>query len=50
LPRFQYSYVCSSMMSVHPKGGGSMRDTRVSLINVARCGPISWFAEVGGRW
>ena len=27
----QYSYVCSSMMSVHPKGGGSTRDTRVSL-------------------
>ena len=24
----QYSYVCSSMMSVHPKGGGFMRDTR----------------------
>ena len=30
----QYSYVCSSMMSVHPKGGGSARDTRVSLTNV----------------
>ena len=30
----QYSYVCSSMMYVHPKGGGSARDTRVSLINV----------------
>ena len=30
----QYSYVCSSMMSVHPKGGGSMRDTRVSLTSV----------------
>ena len=29
----QYSYVCSSMMSVHPKGGGSAQDTRVSLIN-----------------
>ena len=28
----QYSYVCSSMMSVHPKGGGSARDTRVSLV------------------
>ena len=27
----KYSYVCSSMMSVHPKGGGSTRDTRVSL-------------------
>ena len=27
----QYSYVCSSMMSVHPNGRGSARDTRVSL-------------------
>ena len=32
--RFQYSNICSSMMSIHPKGGGSMWDTRVSLINV----------------
>ena len=31
---FQYSYVCSSVMSVHPKGGGSTRDARVSLTNV----------------
>ena len=30
----QYSYICSSMMSVHPKGGGSARDTRVSFITV----------------
>ena len=30
----RYSYVCSSMMFVHPKGGGSARDTRVSLNNV----------------
>ena len=30
----QYSYVCSSMMSVHPKGGGSAQDTRVSLTSV----------------
>ena len=29
---FQYLNVCSSMMSVHPKGGGSTWDTRVSLI------------------
>ena len=29
-----YSYVCSSMMSVHPKGGGSARDSRVSLTSV----------------
>ena len=27
----QYSYVFSSMMSVHLKGGGSSRDTIVSL-------------------
>ena len=31
---FQYSYVCSSMMFVHTKGGGSAWDTRVLLINV----------------
>ena len=30
----QYSYVWSSMMSVHLEGGGSARDTRVSLTNV----------------
>jgi hypothetical protein len=47
------------MTSVHPEGGGSVRDTRVLLINVdmvsglisvAECGPISWLDEVGGRW
>ena len=32
--KLQYLYVCSSMMSVHPKGGGSTRDTRVSLTSV----------------
>jgi hypothetical protein len=46
-------------MSVHPEGGGSTRDARVSLISidvvsglvsVAGCGPILWFDEVGGRW
>ena len=31
---FQYSYVCSSVMSVHLEGGGSARDARVSLTNV----------------
>jgi hypothetical protein len=55
---FRYSYVCSSVMSVHPEGGGSARDGRVSLISidvvsglvsVAGCGPIPWFDEVGGR-
>ena len=30
----QYPYVCSSVMSVHPEGGGSVRDTRVSLTSV----------------
>jgi hypothetical protein len=57
--RFRYSYVCSSMMSVHPGVGGSARDTRVSLINadvvsslvsVAGCGSMPWLDEVGGRW
>ena len=34
---FQYSYYCSSVMHVHPEGaegGGSTRDTRVSLTSV----------------
>ena len=31
---FLYSYVCSSVMSVHPEGGSSARDTRVSLTSV----------------
>ena len=31
---FQYSYDCSSVISVHPEGGGSARDARVSLTNV----------------
>ena len=30
----QYSYVRSSVMSVHPEGGGSARDARVSLTSV----------------
>ena len=30
----QYSYDCSSVMSVHSEGGGSARDTRVSLTSV----------------
>jgi hypothetical protein len=56
---FRYSSVCSSVTFVHPEGGGSVRDTRVSLINVnmvsglisvAGCGPIPWFDELGGRW
>jgi hypothetical protein len=31
---FQYSYVFSSVMSIHLEGGGSARDARVSLTNV----------------
>ena len=30
----QYSYVCSTMMSLHPKRGSSTRFTRVSLASV----------------
>src|SRR6185295_13851670 len=30
----QYLYVCSSMMFVHPEGGGSAWDARVSLTSV----------------
>ena len=30
----QYLYVCSSVMSIHLEGGGSVRDARVLLTNV----------------
>ena len=30
----QHSYVCSSVMSIHLEGGGSVRDARVLLTNV----------------
>ena len=30
----QYLYVCSSVMFVHPEGGGSAWDARVSLTSV----------------
>ena len=30
----EYLYVCSSILSIHPKGGGTMRFTRVSLASV----------------
>ena len=55
----QYSYDCSSVMSVHPEGGGSARDTRLSLTSVdivSRLAKSCWmqlyprFAEVAGRW
>ena len=55
----QYSYVCCSVMSVHPEGGGSARDTRVSLTSVdmvsrlakcCGCQLYPQFLEVVGRW
>ena len=48
----QYSYVCSTMMSVYKEGGGSARDTRVSLTSVdmvsrlAKCCWMSTFPMV----
>ena len=30
----QHLYGCFSVMSIHPEGGGSTRDTRVSLTSV----------------
>ena len=43
----QYSYVCSSVMSVHSEGGGSAPDTRVSLTSVdmvSRLAKSSWMS------
>ena len=48
----QYSQVCSNMISVHPEGRGSARDTRVSLTSVdmvsrlAKCCWMSPFPTV----
>ena len=45
----QYSYDCSSVMSVHPKGGGSARDTRVSLTSVdmvSRLAKSCWMSAI----
>ena len=45
----QYSYVCSSMMSVHPEGRGSARDTRVSLTSVdivSRLANSCWMSTI----
>ena len=56
---FQYSYDCSSVMSVHPEGGGFARDTKVSLTSVdmvsrlanrSGCQLYPRFVEVAGRW
>ena len=55
----QHSYVCSSVMFVHPEGGGSARDARVLLTNVvmvSRLDKCCWMSpfptdcEVAGRW
>ena len=46
---FQYSYVCSSVMSVHSEGGGSARDTRVSLTSVdivSRLAKFCWISTI----
>src|SRR6185437_15474882 len=45
----QYSYVCSSIMSDHPEGGGSARDTRVSLTSVdmvSRLAKCCWMSTI----
>ena len=45
----QYSYVCSSMISVHPEGGVSVRDTRVSLSSVdmvSRLAKCYWMSTI----
>ena len=45
---FQYSYVCSSVMSGRPEGGGSTRDTRVSLTSadmVSRLANCCWMCK-----
>ena len=45
----QYSYVCSSVMSVHPEGGGSVRDARVSLTSVdmvSRLAKSCWMSTI----
>jgi hypothetical protein len=47
---FQYSYVCSSMMSVHPEGGDSVRDTSVRPgLTEPRTWPKSYMIR-GGTW
>ena len=45
----QYSYVCSSVMSVHPEGGGSAGDTIVSLTSVdmvSRLAKSCWMSTI----
>ena len=45
----KYSYVSSSVMSVNPEGGGSARDTRVSLTSVemvSRLAKSCWMSTI----
>ena len=45
----QYSYDCYSVMSIHPEGGGSARDTRVSLTcvdMVSRLAMSCWMSTI----
>ena len=45
----QYSYDCSSVMSIHPEGGASAWDTRVSLTSVdmvSRLAKICWMSTI----
>ena len=45
----QYLYVCSIVMSVHPEGGVSVRDTRVSLTSVdmvSRLAKSCWMSTI----
>ena len=45
----QYSYDCSSVMSVHPEDGGSARDTRVchtSVDVVSRLAKSCWMSTI----
>ena len=40
----QYLYVCSSVMSVHPEGGSSARDTSVDM--VSRLAKSCWMSTI----
>ena len=45
----QYSYDCTSVMTFHPEGGGSARDTRVSLTSedmVSRLAKSCWMSTI----
>ena len=45
----QYSYYCSSVMSVHPEVRGSAQDTRVSLTSVdmvSRLAKCCWMSTI----